>query len=852
MKNLKCVILIVAISFLSQLTYSQSLNVLVIGSTESIESSYAAFDPTDVTSQLDMILSGDPDYIGTTINVEFHDIYREDSVWVNIGGNGSLHENWIHKRFSLFTYCNYPADTATNRSNLQGGLTHDWDYVIIMGDPYMISLLPGYYALGVNEVLDYIEEGGAEAFLFMQWPDDTNSSTIDHFEDVTYRIGDGAVSNLPVIPAGLAWDTLNPTLNDASGTTDHPSPNGTYLAAASIYSTVFLKNATYSTYIYNNQIADQAYQTSQYAQNQQHYNGTFDFVSPFSSCNIITNSIDYLQTGSSTENGFQVGFIDVWQEEQLYSTTSPYNFNYGRANYYFEPWKRYKNDPVLYPYALGFPMQDHSISGDSTTFYGIDYREDDIENGTDLGVARYMLNVDQASQLRAVPVRSITAELLKVDPTETIYSDSWHISHGVNRAVGSYMFTLLTGKCGLQDSTETGPNAETFHTGMRVGYNTAWTVMHLKGKSPGFRVLRTNISDTIIEPTTPTTLEVFFLYQPTDTVRVTISSDNDPAVDYGASELIFTPSNYDVPQTVSVVSLPGPIQNDQATLYFTAESNDIFFNDFYDAWAYSVQRELQGQDVVSACDSLVWIDGNTYYTDNSTATYTYINGAASGSDSTVALELTINNTIHEIDVIAACDSLVWVNGNTYYANNNTATYTFVGGASSGCDSVVTLDLTIGQVSDITTSVNNNIIEANNTGASYVWLDCDNNFSIVPGETNQTFSPAANGNYAVQLMEGSCVDTSTCIAITTIGILENDFGEELLVYPNPTDGEFSLDLGASYPAIEISISDINGKLILSEQFNQTQVIDLSIQESKGVYIISVNAEGNTAIIRLVKN
>ena len=41
-----------------------------------------------------------------------------------------------------------------------------------------------------------------------------------------------------------------------------------------------------------------------------------------------------------------------------------------------------------------------------------------------------------------------------------------------------------------------------------------------------------------------------------------------------------------------------------------------------------------------------------------------------------------------------CDSLLWIDGNTYYISNNTATFNIVGGAANGCDSLVTLDLTI--------------------------------------------------------------------------------------------------------------------------------------------------------------
>jgi len=127
---------------------------------------------------------------------------------------------------------------------------------------------------------------------------------------------------------------------------------------------------------------------------------------------------------------------------------------------------------------------------------------------------------------------------------------------------------------------------------MNVGYKTAWTAMHLKGKVPGFRVVRANVNDTIINPVSLTTLNIRFLYQPTDTVRVLISSDNENAVDYGTNELIFTPSNYSITQTINITSVPGTVTNDRAKIYFNVSSKDIFFNDFYDVWDYAVQRDL--------------------------------------------------------------------------------------------------------------------------------------------------------------------------------------------------------------------------------------------------------------------
>ena len=65
-----------------------------------------------------------------------------------------------------------------------------------------------------------------------------------------------------------------------------------------------------------------------------------------------------------------------------------------------------------------------------------------------------------------------------------------------------------------------------------------------------------------------------------------------------------------------------------------------------------------------------------------------------GCDSIVSLHLTVNNTTYGIDERVACDSLTWLDGVSYYASTNTPTFTYEGGAANGCDSVVTLHLTI--------------------------------------------------------------------------------------------------------------------------------------------------------------
>lgn len=80
----------------------------------------------------------------------------------------------------------------------------------------------------------------------------------------------------------------------------------------------------------------------------------------------------------------------------------------------------------------------------------------------------------------------------------------------------------------------------------------------------------------------------------------------------------------------------------------------------------------------------------TYTESTNTPSLIFTNAA--GCDSTISLNLTIRNSNDEIDVQNHCDSYIWINGETYTESNDTAT--FILQNVFGCDSVVTLNLTI--------------------------------------------------------------------------------------------------------------------------------------------------------------
>jgi len=170
-------------------------------------------------------------------------------------------------------------------------------------------------------------------------------------------------------------------------------------------------------------------------------------------------------------------------------------------------------------------------------------------------------------------------------------------------------------------------------------------------------------------------------------------------------------------------------------------------------------------DFHTVCESYTWIDGNNYTASNNTATYTTINSA--GCDSTITLDLTITPQSTSSIIKTACSFYIAPDDEVYTSTGN---YTAIIDNAAGCDSVITIDLTINPTPSAAVTQNGATLTATQTGATYQWIDCDDESNIV-GEINQAFTPAVTGNYAVIVTIGDCFKKSECFLVDFTGIGE---------------------------------------------------------------------------------
>ena len=182
-----------------------------------------------------------------------------------------------------------------------------------------------------------------------------------------------------------------------------------------------------------------------------------------------------------------------------------------------------------------------------------------------------------------------------------------------------------------------------------------------------------------------------------------------------------------------------------------------------------------------------------------------------------------------------------------WTENTTATFTLTN--QEGCDSIISLDLTIRSV-DKTITNNDPELEATLvSGAQYQWLDCTNGFAIVEGATENVYRATDNSFYAVEITVNGCIDTSGCVSIAKASLFGGIFNE-VNVYPNSTNGVVNISLG-DLTSVSIKVYDLNGKVIFEEARVPSSNYQFELNATAGMYILEVNSNDQLMRTRIIK-
>lgn len=208
-----------------------------------------------------------------------------------------------------------------------------------------------------------------------------------------------------------------------------------------------------------------------------------------------------------------------------------------------------------------------------------------------------------------------------------------------------------------------------------------------------------------------------------------------------------------------------------------------------------------------------------------------------------AYERVCNGAVTSTDVQQICgESFVWIDGQTYTTNNTTATHTFTGGSKNGCDSTITLNLTLTSINK-TVTINGKTLTSNENNATYTWIDCNTN-TVVANENGKSFTPTTTGDYSVVISKGTCSDTSVCQYIEVLSV-QNLSSTSWRVYPNPVSNQLFIQVAEQ---LSVVVVDITGKNVLTQELSQgSNTMDVT-KLTAGIYFIQAANGTNLKFVK----
>ena len=251
--------------------------------------------------------------------------------------------------------------------------------------------------------------------------------------------------------------------------------------------------------------------------------------------------------------------------------------------------------------------------------------------------------------------------------------------------------------------------------------------------------------------------------------------------------------------------------------------------------------------------------GDTYtFPDNTTSATAMVNtshfSTLNTCDSTIVTTLTVN------PIFTSNVSATICQGDTYtFPDNTTATTATVNTSHfntvNTCDSLVITNLSvISPNTNITLQIPTcscpSLLVVDSMATSYQWLDCNNGYSLISGETNNTYYVLNDGNYAVIVNQDGCIDTSACYYVIATGFSNVNYSSNIIISPNPFNAQLTISFGEEQKNTTIKVMNMLGECIQQQTTNKQQLtMDLS-GFANGVYFVRIQDEHNNIVNRKV--
>ncbi len=265
-------------------------------------------------------------------------------------------------------------------------------------------------------------------------------------------------------------------------------------------------------------------------------------------------------------------------------------------------------------------------------------------------------------------------------------------------------------------------------------------------------------------------------------------------------------------------------------------------------WTVTILSSPTKTETVTNCNSYYWYVTGQTLTSTNTYTGTIQSLDPNICDSIITLNLTINTSQNTMVNETACGSFTWNVGNTTrHYTTSTQDQITLQSSITGCDSIITLNLTINSLPSDAISLSNEILTATETGATYQWYNCINNQQIA-GETNRTFTVTEDGSYYVEITKNGCTSISNCEVISGLSTKSLTI-KEIDIYPNPTSGNITVALPKAYTNTTIEVMDVTGKIIDVIHFDNQTNTEINLRGETGIYTLKISTNEGIVIKKI---
>ncbi|MDD4395661.1 MAG: T9SS type A sorting domain-containing protein, partial [Bacteroidales bacterium] len=236
-------------------------------------------------------------------------------------------------------------------------------------------------------------------------------------------------------------------------------------------------------------------------------------------------------------------------------------------------------------------------------------------------------------------------------------------------------------------------------------------------------------------------------------------------------------------------------------------------------------------------------EGHLFPVGTNSDDYVFYHTSIDGCDSIVTLSLTVNPSYEqseEIDICANDFPFTW-RDTTFEEGTQSGNFTFVRQTIAGCDSIVHLSLTINALpvfnilgnTTINLGQSTMLVATFGVGNSYIWSNGDQGNVI-------NVSPTENTTYQVTVTNAAGCSASDSVLVTvidTIGICDNKLETNIMLYPNPATVNVTIKTDREVMN-SVEIYNMLGALVRRVGVQQNEAVIEISDLQKGSYVLRI--------------